>query len=105
MSLQKYLQTINTIDPGKIYIENVRSILNVSKSSAKVICEMAVKENLFIKQVGLICPYDQRIISHYNSVDEIPDEVTCHICESEEREKFTFKTSELQKIVFYQLNK
>ena len=26
MSLQKFLQTIEGIDPGKIYVENVRSI-------------------------------------------------------------------------------
>lgn len=105
MSLTKYLQTINTIDPGNIYIENVRSILNVSKSSAKQICEIAVSENLFIKKIGIVCPNEDRIIDEFDSIDEIPEEISCRNCEASEEDNFLFKTAQLKKIEFYKLNK
>jgi hypothetical protein len=105
MSLLKYLQTINTIDPGNIYVENVRSVLNISGSSAKLICEMAVQEKLFVKQIGLVCPNEDRIIKQYNSYDEIPEEITCQNCEAMEEDTFVFATSQLRKVEFYQLNK
>lgn len=105
MSLLKYLQTINTIDPGNIYVENVRSVLKVSSSSAKLICEMAVQENLFVKQIGLVCPNEDRIIKQFNSYEEIPEEITCQNCEAMEEDVFVFNTSQLRKVEFYQLNK
>jgi len=105
MSLLKYLQTIEGIDPGKIEVENVRSILNVNSRSAKFICEMAVQEKLFIKKIGLVCPNEGRVIEEFDSYNEIPEQITCHICETDEREHSTFKTSQLQKIEFYKLKK
>ena|ERR1035437_9190534 len=111
LGLAKYLQTISTIksfptiDPGNIYVENVRSILNVDKLSATLICEMGVQEKVFIKKIGLVCSNDGRIIQQFDSLNEIPDEITCDICEMGEEDVYTFKTSELEKIEFYQLNK
>ena len=107
MSLVKYLQIINKINPQKIEIENVRSILNVNTSSAKTICETLVRENIFIKKIGIICPNTDcgRIIEEFDSYEEIPEEITCEICEDNEEERYTFKTQELEKIVFYKLKK
>lgn len=105
MSLLKYFQGIHNIDPGKIYVENVRSILNVSTSAARTICEMAVRDNVFTKKIGVVCPNDNRIIAQYNSLSEIPEFTTCEICESEDRDQFTFQTNQLEKIEFYKLNK
>lgn len=108
MSLQKYLQTIKSIDTGNIYVENVRSVYKIPRFAARVLCEMAVIDNVFVKRIGLICPSkdcNQRIIADYSSYLDIPEEVVCHICEAEENDTYVYKTSELDKIEFYQLKK
>jgi hypothetical protein len=107
MLLQKYLQTISNINPNKIYVENVRSYFKVPTVVAKLMCEMAVVDNLFIKKVGIICKNSEcnRLIASYNSYAEIPETITCEICENEEKEIFTFKTKDLEKVDFYQLKK
>jgi hypothetical protein len=103
MLLQKYLQTIDGIDPGKIYVENVRSLYNLPRFAARLICEMAVQENIFSKKVGLVCPNCNRIIEEYNSIEEMPKEIHCHICESEEFENSDFTTETLRKEKYYKL--
>ena len=105
MFLQKYLHTIEGIDPGKIYVENVRSLFNISHTLARFICEVAVKDSVFSKQIGLVCPNCNRVIAHYSSIAKIPQNIVCHICESEEQEQYSFNTTDLQKIEFYQLKK
>jgi hypothetical protein len=108
MSLQKYLNIIKDVDAEKIYVENVRSIYNIPRLEARLLCEMAVTDNIFIKKIGLICPAPSchsRIIAEYNSYADIPEEITCHICEAEDVEPYTYKTSGLKKIEFYQLKK
>lgn len=102
MSFQKYLQTISNIDPGKIYVENIRSIMNVSQIKARTLCEMAVQQNLFVRKIGVVCPNDGRIIDEYDNEEQIPNFISCHICEIESKES-TFNTSNLKRIVFYKL--
>lgn len=103
MSFQKYLQTISTIDPGKIYVETIRSFMNVSTHRARTLCEMAVMDNLFIRKIGIVCPNDERIIEEFDSLNEIPDSITCHFCELEGKENCSFKTINLKKVTFYKL--
>ncbi|MBK7882475.1 MAG: hypothetical protein IPJ81_00530 [Chitinophagaceae bacterium] len=50
MLLQKYLQTIEKINPNKIYVENVRGFFKVPTFVAKLMCEMAVVDKVFIKK-------------------------------------------------------
>jgi len=104
MSLTKYLQVIKGIDPGKIEVENVRSILNTSRFNAKLICELAVQDGLFEKRIGFICPNEGKIIEDfdYNTVD-FPETLTCNTCENDDQEQFAFKTSELRTVEFYRL--
>lgn len=105
MSLTKYLNTIKSIDPGHIYIENVRSVLNVSRFRAILLCEMAVSYGTFEKKVGVFCPNEDRIIESYSAESEIPEEIKCFICEALDENDFVFKTNRLRKITFYQLRK
>lgn len=107
MWLERYLQTINSINPGKIYVENVRSFFKVPTIVARLMCEMAVVDKVFIKKIGIVCPNSDchRIIASYNNESDIPEEITCSICENDENKISTFKTAELEKIEFYRLNK
>jgi hypothetical protein len=105
MSLTKYLQTINQVDPGKIYVENIRSILKTSQFRARLICEQAVIDNLFLKKIGVICPSCDRIVASYFEEDNIPETHICELCEMEEKDEFMFRTVNMDQIIFYQLNK
>lgn len=105
MLLQRYLKTIESLDPGKIYVENIRAFFRVPTFIAKVMCEMAVVDNLFLPQIGLICPGCDRIIASYNSEHEIPETIECDICEIEEKDIYEFKTKDLKRINFYKLVK
>ena len=47
---------IASLDPEKIYLENVRSALGVSTFQAKLYCETAVRRGVFRKRVEVVCP-------------------------------------------------
>lgn len=107
MLLQRYLHTIESINPNKIYVENVRSFFKVPTYVAKLMCEIAVSDRLFTKKIGIVCPNSdcKRIILTFNSYKEIPSEISCSICEADDNLTSTFLTEKLEKVEFYQLNK
>ncbi len=103
MSYQKYLQTISQIGTGKIFVENVRQFMNTNVKEARLLCEMAVQNKIFIRKIGLVCPNDNRIIREYDSTGEIPEIITCKVCEIDGIEPDTFRSDELRKITYYTL--
>ncbi len=103
--IDKRIKIVDSTDPDRIYVENIRSFYNLTTPLAKIICNMAVKENLFKKRIGIECPTCGRLITHFQNVNEIPDSINCETCELLEHEKHNFQKSELKETVFYQLNK
>jgi len=102
----EYLHKIERLNPGKIYVENIRSIFGVSRVDARTWCEMAVSAHLFERRIGLVCPNQScngRIIADFNSYNSIPDEISCSTCEVEGNETSTYKTANLSKVEFYKL--
>ena len=96
---------IENTDPDRIYVENIRSFFNFPFPIAKLLCEMAVKEKLFIKKIGLLCPNADcgRIIKSYEINERIDKFLTCEQCQLKEEEKNCFLSSELDRIIYYQL--
>lgn len=103
--IDKRLDIISSTNPDRIYVENIRSFYNLNTPVAKTFCEMAVKENLFKKRIGVECPTCGKLINHYSFENEIPDTIICDTCLMLENDKHEFKKSEMSKIEFYQLNK
>lgn len=103
--IDKRLDVISATNPDRIYVENIRSFYNLNTPTAKTLCEMAVKENLFKRRIGVECPHCGKLITHYNSENDIPEKIVCDNCLMLENEKHEFKKSEISKIEFYQLNK
>lgn len=103
--IDKRLDIIGATNPERIYVENIRSFYNLTTPIAKTFCEMAVKENLFQKRIGVECPDCGKLINHYNSEKDIPENIVCDSCLMLEKYKHEFKKSEISKIEFYQLNK
>jgi len=98
---------IEKTDPDRIYIENIRSFFNLPFSAAKFFCELAVKEKIFNRKKGYICPNDDcdRIILSVSDGQAVPDEITCEQCKQKDEDEFVFLTNDLKKLTFYQLIK
>jgi len=103
--IDRKLDIIEKTDPDRIYVENIRTYYNLPYIAAQTLCEMAVKEHIFKKRIGLICPNDgcKRIIKTYDVEEKQDETVTCLQCELRESEQYCFDTNELEKEIFYQL--
>lgn len=50
------LEALARLNPEKFYVENVRSVLGVSSSTAQRICDTAVRQGAFQKCVEVVYP-------------------------------------------------
>ena len=91
------------LNPEKIYLENVRSVLGVSSPMAQRICETAVRRGLFQRMVEVVCP-DGSIAASAESEASLPPNVTCWKEEQGDLEPVEMATASLSKSVFYRLN-
>jgi hypothetical protein len=119
LSLEKFFDTISRFFPGdplsgkeeaiarlnpdKIYLENVRSVLGVSTARAAKFCESAVRQGLFKRAVEVVCP-DGAVAASAETEAELPKTVRCWAGERGNLEELEMETSTLPKITFYRLN-
>jgi hypothetical protein len=103
--LRNKAKIIESTDPNRIYVENVRSFFNIPTRWAKKLCEIAVRQNIFKKKYAVICKNSDcdRVIKVYDKKSEIPKNINCLTCELEAKEIFEFETDELEIIEYYQL--
>jgi hypothetical protein len=94
---------LSQLDPDKIYVENVRSLLNVSYEKALEICELAVRQGFFKRGVEIKCPNGKVAAVVENGI-ELPSKVRCLEEEDGFYEEVELPTSGLEKIPFYKLN-
>ena len=102
--VDKKLELIESTDPERIYVENIRSFFNLTTPIARILCEMAVKDKLFRKKIAVECPNCGRLINSYETEADIPQNIPCETCELLEKEEYYFKKESIQTITFYQLN-
>lgn len=91
------------LNPDKIYIENVRSVLGVSHRKALSICESAVRQGFFRRGVEVLCP-DGAVAASADVEANLPSTVNCWIQEDGHYEEAEFPTNTLRRVTFYQLN-
>ncbi len=92
------------LNPNKIYIESVRSILNVSHETARRICETAVRQGEFLRGIEVMCP-SGAVAATAETEDKLPKVVRCWMEDSSgHSEEVELPTSTLRKTVFYRLN-
>ena len=103
--ISKWQDIIQETDPDRIYVENVRSFFNIPTKVAKFLCELAVRQGLFKRRIGIICENEdcERIILTINDKKDIPSVVECHTCKLRENPNFEQSNADLQTITFYQL--
>lgn len=102
--VDKKVELIESTDPDRIYVENIRSFFNLTTPIARVLCEMAVKDKLFNKKIGVECPTCGRLIKTYNSDNDVPEKIKCDTCELLEEQNYTFSQKRVNKVIFYQLS-
>jgi hypothetical protein len=101
--VDKKRKIVEKTDPDRIFVENIREFYNLPYIAAKTLCEIAVRERIFKKKIGVICPNDESIIKSYDIEEKQDETVTCTKCLLREEEKYSFDTKDLEKIIFYQL--
>jgi hypothetical protein len=116
MLLEKFLDTISRVfpsdvlagremalsklNPDKIYVETVRSVLGVSHDFAVRICETAVRQGFFRRGIEVLCPNGSAVAAVEKETD-IPAIVHCL---GEHGEDDEVSTDSLKKITFYSIN-
>lgn len=106
-SVQRFVdrkrQVIESTDPQRIYVENVRAFFGLPTRVARLILDAAVREGSLERRVGVLCPEDKHIVRSFSSEDEVPASVHCFVCESEGRERTDHERYELGRQTFYRL--
>lgn len=97
-------EALADLNPDKIYIENVRSVLGVSYRQAVDLCEIAVRQGFFQRGVEVKCP-DGAVAALADSESSLPQLVNCWTEEEDGHIKeVEIPTHTLEKVVFYKLN-
>jgi hypothetical protein len=92
------------LNPHKVYVENVRSIMGVSSREAEKILEIAVRQGAFKKLVELSCP-DGTVVASAEREEDLPPTVRCWREDDEGRLEESYVDSHsLRKSTFYRIN-
>tara|TARA_R100001369_G_scaffold66119_1_gene93267 strand:+ start:32 stop:379 length:348 start_codon:yes stop_codon:yes gene_type:complete len=102
-SIKKINKALEELNPDRIYVENMRYLLGTSSRIARLVCNIAVRKGHFEKYYAIECKNEncRRIIGSYKNLSEIPDKVTCFLCEEDGEKESQFSTKELNIIPFY----
>lgn len=99
-AVERRLKIIERTDPENIYVENIRSFFNIPFRAAKFFCDLAVREGVFSKRIGYLCPKDKNILKYIAPGDPLPEAILCRVCEAE-GEDYEFDPHQLQTIEIY----
>ena len=97
------LDALSRLNPDKIYVENVRSLLDVSHSNAVDILEDGLKLGVLRSGVEVLCP-DGYVAATADTESELPLTVTCTAEEDGYPTEVELATNTLKKVKFYRLN-
>jgi len=100
---RKIQEALNSLDPDRIYVENMRSVLGSSTKIARLICKLAVRKGYFTEHFAVVCKNDDcnRIIKSYYSREEIPKTLSCEFCKLENQSISTFESENLEILTYY----
>lgn len=102
--VEKRLELVNSTDPKRIYVENIRSFFNITTGAANFLCEMAVKQKIFDKYFAVECPQCNVIIKSFDDENSIPNDIICEHCQLLEKNKYKFTSKEFLVEKVYRLN-
>jgi hypothetical protein len=92
-------------DPYRIYVENVRSFFGIPTKLARLICELAVRQDALIRRFAYYCPNKEnhRIVI----VTDVPlakdAKLHCELCELSGESKSEFNAVDCKEETVYAL--
>jgi len=101
--LEKRIKIVEGTEPGKIYIENVRSFFNLPQKSAEFICDYGVAIGMFKKKFAFTCPNCDSIIETTSNIGSVNHQIKCENCLMQELDDFQFDPSQLTPKQYYLL--
>lgn len=96
------IAALSTLDPSRIYVENVRSIFGVSDRFAVELLETAVRQGVLQRLVEVACP-DGAVAASAETEGQLPESVNCWMDRDGFMEPVEYATKDLQKTVFYRM--
>jgi hypothetical protein len=102
-SKQLSADALSQLNPDKIYVENVRSLLDVSHSNAVEILEDGLRQGLLRSGIEVRCP-DGSVAATAEVESELPPTVFCTGEEDGHPTEIELPTHSLQRVKFYRLN-
>jgi hypothetical protein len=94
------LEKLRRLNPQKIYVEEIRSILDVPFGGARTFCDLAVRKGIFERWIEVRGP-DGRAPAEAPTEDELPPVVRCST--GVDDEEIELMSTDLPKAVFYRL--
>jgi hypothetical protein len=94
---------LRRLNPDRIDIENIRSILGSSTQRAKLVCDTAVRRGIFLRRISVICP-DDSVAWTGDYGTNPPETVRCWRESEYGPEPMTMKTSELARKEYFVLS-
>ncbi len=95
------IEALSRLNPDKIYLENVRSLLNISHRRAKIFCDTAVRQGAFESWIEVRC--NESVVATAKTEVDLPKTVRCWIERDGESEPVFMKSADLPKVPFYRL--
>jgi len=96
---QERINALSQLNPQRIYVENVRSVLGVNTAEATKLCETAYHQGLFSKGIEVRCP--DGTVAAASTEHTIPSTVHCWVEENGHLEEKELSAGELEKVNFY----
>lgn len=95
------------LDPERIYVENVRSILGVPFWVARLVCEAGVREGSLAERHAYYCPNhdNHRVVLVSDTPLDGEKIVECEVCELKGDAKHTFCVRDLKHEKIYGFRK
>ena len=90
------------LNPDRFYVEEIRSLLGVSSSRARKICEIAVRQGVFGRGVEVLAP-DGAVVASSDQESKLPENVRLWMDHDGEYEETEVATRLLPKRLFYRL--
>jgi len=101
--VERKCKAIEDIDPQRFYVENVRAVFGLPQPVVRRLLDLAVREGVLERRIGVLCPHEAHMVAWYTSEDMIPKDISCDICEMEGREDHRHSGDEMDRLPFYRL--
>jgi len=96
------LDALEQLDPERMYVENVRSVLRVPFAVAQKICDLGVRQGALRRMVSVECP-DGSEAARAEDERQLPESVSCYVEEQGFLRQMEIPTSKLRHVTFYRL--